>query len=245
MSSYLVVTETKLNTDKLIRVISESFFENSNIIITEDNLELYYKTSEKYFNSRLSSGQVKIVSGKDKSEIIDIINELYCVYKDQTLVFIDQIDSYHVSLQHGFLKILEESPKNLYFVLVSKSLNNILPTIISRTKIVNITDQIKLKMLDQDLFEKVKDKLPRPSEFVRELINSKINGLLVNIPDLTKVERDEIDFWLWQVLFNLKTLRTTNDLQVIPTLISSTILALDSNSKSLQKKFVFENFNLD
>lgn len=244
MTSFLIVTETKLDTDQLIRVLSESFFDQNAFKISTDNFDKYLESSKTNFNLRLSNDEVKILSGDSKKELINLLTDLYRVYQKESLVFIDQIDSYDISLQHGLLKILEESPKNLNFVLISKTFNNILPTITSRTNLINIQDDPKIKLLDKELLEKVKQKLPKPGEFIKDLINTKIQSQFIAIPDLTKVERDEIDFWLWQVLFNLKTLKKTNDLPIISSLINATILALDCNYKSLQKKFVFENFNV-
>jgi len=61
-------------------------------------------------------------------------------------------ENFHLSslpAQNAFLKILEEPPKNVVFVLSTDNPHKILPTIISRLKVVNLKDE-KVKELAAD-----------------------------------------------------------------------------------------------
>ena len=72
--------------------------------------------------------------------------------------------SFNVYAQNSLLKILEESPKNTIFIIVSNSKSNFLPTIRSRLPILNLKQSKKerileinlLKMSLKDIFEFVK-----------------------------------------------------------------------------------------
>ncbi len=72
--------------------------------------------------------------------------------------------SFNTYAQNSLLKILEESPSNTIFVIVSNSKSNFLPTIRSRLPIVNLKQSKKernieinlLKMNLNDIFEFVK-----------------------------------------------------------------------------------------
>lgn len=58
------------------------------------------------------------------------------------------VDSLHLSCSNVFLKILEELPRNVVFILTAKNNFSVLPTILSRCKIVNVTGLGKKKCLE-------------------------------------------------------------------------------------------------
>jgi len=89
-------------------------------------------------------------------------------------------DFHHSSLesQNAFLKLLEEPPANVYFVLCCQNLYQILPTIVSRTKIIDLKNK-KVKVED---------------ERIKEIIEKIKNGQLVFIDILDRQEAKKIIF---------------------------------------------------
>lgn len=59
--------------------------------------------------------------------------------------------SFNIYAQNSLLKILEESPSNTMFIIISNSKSNFLPTIKSRLKIVNLQDDKTRKEVGLDL----------------------------------------------------------------------------------------------
>jgi DNA polymerase-3 subunit delta' len=66
------------------------------------------------------------------------------------IAFIEGIERMTLSAANSFLKILEEPPKNVVFILTTDKLNRILPTILSRVRVLRFFD-IPREMLLQYL----------------------------------------------------------------------------------------------
>ncbi|WP_212113236.1 hypothetical protein [Candidatus Shikimatogenerans silvanidophilus] len=56
------------------------------------------------------------------------------------IVIIWMIEKLTISASNKLLKILEQPPKKIYFILIGENINLILPTILSRTYIININN---------------------------------------------------------------------------------------------------------
>jgi len=73
---------------------------------------------------------------------VEMIRRLYDNTKtkndDERIIIIDYAERMTVQSQNAFLKLLEEPGDNIYFILVSHSTKSLLPTIISRTKNLDI-----------------------------------------------------------------------------------------------------------
>lgn len=65
--------------------------------------------------------------------------------KETRLIFINDLDKLSEITSNKLLKILEETPKNIYFFLLWKGSSKILPTIISRSVVIKITNNEKEK----------------------------------------------------------------------------------------------------
>ncbi len=59
--------------------------------------------------------------------------------------------SFNVYAQNSLLKILEESPSNIIFIIISNSKSNFLPTVRSRLPIVSLKESKKKRDIDIDL----------------------------------------------------------------------------------------------
>ncbi len=134
---------------------------SSNTIIIGDDFQ---KIKDEIFLN-LDSKLIKIF---EKEEFLledakGVTKEAY-IKEEKNKYIIILAKSFNVYAQNSLLKILEESPKNTIFIIVSNSKSNFLPTIRSRLPILNLKQSKKerileinlLKMSLKDIFEFVK-----------------------------------------------------------------------------------------
>lgn len=76
---------------------------------------------------------------------------------DNKYYFLYNVSDININLQNKLLKTLEEPPKNVHIFLTNDIVDNILPTIISRVKVVNIEKLTKTQIYEY-ILEKYKDK---------------------------------------------------------------------------------------
>ena len=87
---------------------------------------------------------------------VDIIRRLYSmtktIEKGTRLIVIDYAERMGVQAQNAFLKLLEEPGKNTHFILLTHTVSKLLPTILSRVQIIEIspiTEEQSDKLLDE------------------------------------------------------------------------------------------------
>ena len=73
----------------------------------------------------------------DVSDILENAN-LKSIESDKKVIIIEKFEKANLSSQNKLLKILEEPPKNLVFLLCAENTNAILPTVLSRVSKINI-----------------------------------------------------------------------------------------------------------
>lgn len=71
-------------------------------------------------------------------DIKNLIKETKIFNPQTRIYFLDNFNLSSIPAQNSFLKLLEEPPSNVQFVLRTESNNSLLPTIISRTKIIKL-----------------------------------------------------------------------------------------------------------
>jgi DNA polymerase III subunit delta' len=89
---------------------------------------------------------INVYGGEDKQPLIsreegrEIIKMLSLKSFESTykVMIIWQPELMHPSVANGILKILEEPPPNTFFLLVSNAADKLLPTVLSRTQMVNV-----------------------------------------------------------------------------------------------------------
>jgi len=73
---------------------------------------------------------------------VDIMRRLYedtrSKHSSKQIIIIDYAERMTQQAQNAFLKLLEEPGLGVYFILVTNSISKLLPTIVSRVKIINI-----------------------------------------------------------------------------------------------------------
>jgi replication-associated recombination protein RarA len=239
----LFLTQTCLDLGKIQRQLAFSFFSKKTF---EFDLTLDSNMLEQSWENHISQNQIISFDGSvgdtdNKKENFRrfISQEVYIKYNNPTILFLGDLTRYSESLQEGMLKLLEEPPVNLYIVLFAQNLSQIKPTIISRCRIILLENKIIFANLDPKLLEKVK-KLPEPKVAVAALINNK----KVEIEKVADFERDELDFWMWQIQTNLSMLYSQQPQTQIAEAISRTLKARQLNFQNLQKKFAVGQLSL-
>lgn len=100
----------------------------------------------KSLNNRRTPILLEPVDGKDIA--IDAIRELYVsthsINEQAQVVIIDNSDKMSFPAQNAFLKLLEEPPEKVYFILVVHNPYHLLPTIKSRSETIEIKPINKL-----------------------------------------------------------------------------------------------------
>jgi DNA polymerase-3 subunit delta' len=89
-----------------------------------------------------------------KQQIQDLQNEFNktSVEPGPKVYIIRSIDQIHVSAANSLLKFLEEPHPNIYAVLTTENINKILPTIISRSQVIQFTS-LSSKIVYEELVE--------------------------------------------------------------------------------------------
>ncbi len=93
------------------------------------------------FTNTLPKHSVRIIKneeeGKNEFQLLHAqkaIKEAYIADKEMKYIFLCG-DNFRVEAQNSLLKVLEEPPKNIIFIIITLSKNSILPTILSRVQV--------------------------------------------------------------------------------------------------------------
>ncbi|MBC7472265.1 MAG: hypothetical protein H7196_03345 [candidate division SR1 bacterium] len=243
INSHIYLTQTHVNKDILQRQIVYCFYEHSTFQLAGKDITLVAQNVlDKKFDSLINTQQVILMNFSSKSDYRDTILSLYKSYKFPTVVFLGNLNQYSTQLQEGMLRILEEPPYNLFIVLFAHNHQEILPTILSRSQLYLIPNNQVIKILDMSLSEKVKKKLPSPGESAQKIMLSKFD--YNEIKDFSKLEREEIDFWLWQVGAYLTEYYKQRPQESIGLGIKKLLESQKLNNENSLKKFVFANLSL-
>lgn len=239
LQAHIFLTQTFVNQLKLKKLIAKAWLQNSTK--TWDNLATFLEDSDldSFWNQQLVKGTVLEPNLDTKKEFTDSLLEFYVRYTKPTLLFLGNLDSFSLPMQEGMLKFLEEPPQNLIIILFAQERANILPTISSRCQLHRLPNQLVLGLLDQKLLEQTKNKLPTADSACKHLVLHKP----LSLPDLKNVEREEIDFWLWQVQVYLENFYKHQPHWTYLHQLAKVIQARQLNQQNLQKKFVLAWLN--
>ncbi len=122
------------NRKKIEKILEENIEDKQNLII-----RLAPKTTE------FSLGQVK-----------EIIKDIKVGSPYLRIYIIEEFDHSSLEAQNAFLKTLEESPAQVRFILIVGNLHRLLPTIISRSKVIS-TEKTRLSLIDKHLAQLMED----------------------------------------------------------------------------------------
>lgn len=105
------------------------------------------KTSEKYIlemkqKNGISDMQVEIITPEKTSitigQVRDLRKQLAITTSKPRCIIFEKFDSSTLEAQNALLKVLEELGAKMYFIMHVSQIGNILPTIISRSRVVQL-----------------------------------------------------------------------------------------------------------
>ena len=163
------------------------------IILTNDiafeieNIKLDYLNHRIFFESNFKIESARAVI----EECFISSNTLKCI--------VIAGDSFAPQAQNTLLKVLEEPPTNIKFILITKSKNSILPTILSRLIVFNKKIALKREDFDIDLnvlsLESIRDYI-KDLSYSKEETKNKIEDLLFSLQKTNiKLNRNELDYF--------------------------------------------------
>jgi len=165
---------------------------NNNTIVISGDIE---STKDEIF-SRLQGCIVKVFC-KDEFLLEDaklVTKEAYIKESKKKYILICA-SSFNIYAQNSLLKILEESPRDTFFIIISNSKSNFLPTIKSRLKIVNTQkskiridiglDLFKMDLNDIFLFVKKHQRVSKSElkELLQNILYEAIHKYRINLKD--------------------------------------------------------------
>ena len=135
----------------------------------------------------------------------EVIAEAYIAEKDEKILVI-QANSFRTEAQNALLKIIEEPPRNIKFIIVTQSKNLLLPTIRSRMLIENnltkkpkITLDLNLKSLSlKELTSFIDQKIAdeQAQKFGKNELKGLVGVIVTNAVDSGyKFSGDEMDYF--------------------------------------------------
>lgn len=139
------------------------------------------KLSKTYFADELeNSGEFKVDLAKE------VVREAY-IAEEQTKYLILSALSYNVIVQNSLLKLLEEPPRNIVFIVLVKSKTALLPTIRSRLSISHLKSEkepynlgLNLKNLSLDeIFIFLKKHKNSSRDEVKEIVQMLLKELVM------------------------------------------------------------------
>ena len=248
IQSHIILTQTSLDLDKISKSLAVNLFQNLNskapnstnfnAIISDFSKQTAIQTdpelTQKNWDHYFATNQILTANFKDKEDFTDSLMAFYQSYNQPTFLFLGDLNNYSSLLQEGMLRLLEEPPENLNIILYAQNKTEILPTILSRSQNYTLSKPLALANLNQTLLEKVKKKLPAVADFCKDFIQNKD----LVFPDLKTTEREEISFWLWQILAYLEEYYKHQSSPQLASKIEQVLTALSLNNQNLQKKFV-------
>jgi hypothetical protein len=227
----LIITQTYLDEQPLIKRIANTFFNTGRIY----NFDKYNNNlDEEMYSHYKNQNQILEFNFDQKKDFKANILSFFIHYPNPTLLFLGNLSNYSTALQEGMLKLLEEPPHNLFPVIFSLDTVNILPTISSRSQKILTPISYILPNLNPEMLLKTKKIIPTPLEFSQNLIKDYPEN--ITLPELKLVEREELNFWLWQVNFYLSKLYQKNPQISLASAINRVLQVQKFNNSNVQKK---------
>jgi DNA polymerase-3 subunit delta' len=176
-----------------------SFIENSSILVVNDIESTLNELIPQY-----PLHSTRIIKNEEKDEFqiaqaTQAIKEAYIASNDKKYIFLCG-STFRKEAQNSLLKVLEEPPRNVIFIIITNSKTSILPTIYSRIPYKNLRKSVlktesslNLEKLDlKDIYTFLKDnqKISKPeAKEVVESILLKVNSQKI------KLSQKELDFF--------------------------------------------------
>lgn len=131
------------------------------LLVSDDKKQIkkYLKTIEHeddlFFEITPLTGEYSV------NEIKEVIKETKTYFRQRRIYIFQNFQLSSIEAQNAFLKVLEEPPHQVQFILTTNNPDSILPTIRSRTKIINLGKKPDLeldKYIETSLSSLIKEK---------------------------------------------------------------------------------------
>jgi len=245
VQSHVWITHTQLDEERLSTAIAAEFFDphtyNFGLFLgTSHSPTLPSHMAEELANfahTMTSHGRILYPDLTSKKDFKKYSLELYQNFAQPTLLFLGNLSQYSHTVQEGMLKLLEEPPHNLTIATFIQSRSEVLPTIASRSTIHTLSDQLIRDCISAKLVEKTAGLFPNPQHTVQSLLRKNIDMTAV-LKNIAKAERNQIDFWLWQLEYVCIHLLQSSAHESVVQLIATIQKARKLNTANVQKKLV-------
>ena len=126
---------------------------------------------------------------------LDMLFEQTKYIRDLFFIIIEQVDKLNENTANKLLKIIEEPPKNYYFLLTTQHVTNVLATVRSRCLEIYLDlEKTKSNFIDDNIETELE-------KLFRDAINNKVDAYKIN--QLEKVvTHEEINQAIWAVIKN-------------------------------------------
>lgn len=176
-----------------------NFIENSSILVVNDIESTLNELIPQY---PLHSTRIIKNEEKDEFQIAQAtltIKEAYIASNDKKYIFLCG-STFRKEAQNSLLKVLEEPPRNVVFIIITNSKTSILPTIYSRIPYKNLKKSVSktesslnLEKLDlKDIYTFLKENQKISKQEAKEIVESIL--LKVNSQKI-KLSQKELDFF--------------------------------------------------
>jgi len=158
--------------------------------------------SLKEITSTLPLHSVRIIrneeEGKNEFQLLQAqkaIKEAYIADNETKYIFLCG-DNFRIEAQNSLLKVLEEPPKNIIFIIITLSKNSILPTILSRVQVKYIKTKktieefvLNVKKLElKDIYSYLKENQRISKNDAKNIVESILLSIHKNNIQLTQKE---------------------------------------------------------
>jgi DNA polymerase III delta prime subunit len=231
----IFLTQTFVDQDIILNDILVNFIVNENLREFIKKPITFTNQSKVDFQNLIQNGRLVYPKLDSKEDFTSLISSFYQHHSQSTLLFLGDLSQYSLQLQESMLRLLEEPPSKVIIILLAQAKQNILNTIKSRCRLYILPKKYLIQKLDTSLLEKTKNKLPLPGVITKKLLNNELyRG---EIPDLKNVEREELEFWLWQIQSYLLEYYKIKPDYFIAQKIEKVAQSIKFNNANMQKKF--------
>lgn len=200
-----------------------------------------------YYLATKDYAGMNIVIGDNK---VDTVREIISMAYTQTIptyyIFLDA-DGMSISAKNALLKVTEEPPKNVHFVLCISSMLNTLATLRSRAYTLQLRP-----LTVQEIKEILNNKYPNATDSERK-IALRICTTYEQVQDLFKQDVEELVEFVEKVVDNVASVTVTNALKILLSLKFkeddkgkyNPILFLNLYAETLTDRFLDEYISVD
>jgi len=235
MKPVIYITQTKINHQLFNKLVFSVFKETGQIPFSSQLQKLDPKSTEiNNLNLDNQSNLLKSPVFLDKNDLRTFLNTISVHRSQPELLFFGDLSNLSTAFQEGLLAFLENPPQNLYIFLTANSGQDILATIKSRSRLEFLEQKLVYTLIEPEIKLTSEKNLMEITKAAKLILTDQN----LEFTNLTKVERAEIDFWLWSLEVYLSQYYLKNQSPKVAEKIDRVIKARIMNKQNLQKKFV-------